>query len=206
MQLKIIIKHRYTDAVLFEYEPTLEQRSNGTAMRAALEAAARGGANLEGANLEGANLRSANLRGMNLRGMKLIGADLRGANLRGADLYAANLDGANLDTTNLGGAYLRGAYLGGLLKLIGERPIFSVGPIGSRCDFFSAYITDDGLRLRAGCFFGTIPEFEEKLQAEHGDNVHAREYRAALELIKAHAELWTPAPEEGKTAEVGAND
>lgn len=67
-----------------------------------------------------------------------------------------------------------------------------IGPIGSRSDYFTAYLTDKGLRLRAGCFFGTRDDFVEKLDAEHGDNVHGAEYRAALGLIAVHAALWTP--------------
>ena len=134
---KIVIKHRYTDAVLFEYQPTAEQQDSGLAMRAALE--------------------------------------------------AADLDGANL---------------GGEKKLIGKRPVFTVGPIGSRSDFFTAYITDKGLFLRAGCFFGTESEFTTELRATHGTNKHAQEYTAALELARCHARLWTPA--ESSDAEIAA--
>ena len=138
-------------------------------------------ANLYGANLYGANLYGANLRGANLRGANLRGADLRGADLGGADL---------------GGANLRGAYLGGDKKLIGDRPIFTAGPIGSRSDYFTAYITDKGVYLRAGCFFGTEIEFTTKLGEDHGTNEHAQEYMAALELIRCHVRLWTPEQEE----------
>ena len=35
---KITIKHRHTDVVLFEYQPTAEQQASGLAMRTALEA------------------------------------------------------------------------------------------------------------------------------------------------------------------------
>ena len=108
----------------------------------------------------------------------------------GAYLVGANLYGANLD-----GAYLDGANLTGEEKLIGRRPILQIGPIGSRCAYFVAYLTDKGIRLRAGCFFGTRAEFEAKLQESHGDSIHAKEYRAALDLIDAHAEIWTPATE-----------
>ena len=109
-------------------------------------------------------------------------ANLRGANLRGAYLSGDNLSGANL----------RGANLSGDEKLIGERPVFILGPIGSRCDYFTAYITDKGLRLRAGCFFGDRDEFVKKLNGEHGDNSHGQEYRAALALVDVHVLLWTP--------------
>ena len=153
---KIIIKHRHSDDVLYEYQPTEKHQASGLAMRAALETATKDGANLRGAYL-------------------------RGANLGGANLGGANLDGANL----------RGAYLGGK-KLIGDRPTFTLGPIGSRCDYFTAYLTDKGIYLRAGCFFGTVAEFIDKLEREHGTNEHGREYRAALALIECHARLWTP--------------
>lgn len=46
--------------------------------------------------------------------------------------------------------------------------------------------------MRAGCFFGAWEEFEAKLASKHDENEHAREYRAALSMIDAHAEIWTP--------------
>ena len=163
---KIVIKHRYTDAILFEYQPTDEQQAGGMAMRSALEAAVSGGANLRDANLRGANLRDANLRG---------------AYLGGADLCRANL---------------RGADLGGGVKLVGDRPLLLIGPIGSRSDYLQAYITSSGLRISTGCFrLGTRDAFESAIDETHGDSAHGREYRATLALIDAHAAEWTPAAE-----------
>ncbi len=119
------------------------------------------------------------------------------ANLARANLAGANLDGAYLDGANLDGANLAGAYLDGGLKLVGARPIFQIGPIGSRSDFFIVYITDHGLRFDAGCQRQITREaFEKRLSDTHGDNEHAREYRAALALIDVHAELWTPVSEQ----------
>ena len=163
---KITIKHRHTDAVLFEYQPTAEQQASGIAMRTALEAATKGGVYLGGANLEGANLDSAYMRG----------AYMGGANLGGACLRGANLDGAYLDGK----------------KLVGERPILMIGPIGSRSDYFTAYMTDAGVYLSTGCFFGPVDKFRAALKDEHGDSVHAHEYAAALDLIACHARLWAP--------------
>jgi len=153
---KITIKHRYTNAVLFEYQPTADQQASGLAMRAALEAAAKGGVYLRWANLREANL---------------YGANLREANLYGADLYGADL---------------------GDKKLIGERSILMIGPIGSRADYFMAYMTDAGVYLSTGCFSGSADEFRAALEDEHGYNKHAQEYAAALELIACHARLWAP--------------
>ena len=77
-------------------------------------------------------------------------------------------------------------------KLVGYRPFFSIGPIGSRRDYMQAWITDSGLMIQAGCFYGTKAEFESKLTDEHGDNIHGDEYRSALVLIGKHTELWSP--------------
>jgi len=170
---KIKIKHRDTDVVLFEYQPTAEHQANGLAMRAALEAAAASGANLRGANLDGADL---------------DGANLYGADLRGANLYGANLRGANL----------------GDKKFVGKRPILMIGPIGSRSDCFTAYMTDAGVYLHTGCFFGAVDKFRAALKDEHGDSEHAHEYAAALELIACHARLWAPDAKETQPVEEAA--
>ena len=105
------------------------------------------------------------------------------ANLRGANLYGADLRGADL----------RGS------KLVGERPILQIGPLGSRSDYLVAYLTDAGMMISAGCFFGTLDEFRAACDKTHGDSIHGREYAAAIQMIEAHALLWTPA-EEAKEA------
>ncbi|SNR73239.1 Pentapeptide repeat-containing protein, partial [Methylobacillus rhizosphaerae] len=69
----IQIKHRFTGAVLCEFE-------TGTLQEAVVKAVS------SGADLRGANLYGADLYGADLRGADLYGADLRGADLYGADL------------------------------------------------------------------------------------------------------------------------
>ena len=123
-----------------------------------------------------------------------------GAYLDGANLVGANLDGANLARANFARANLDGAYLDGKSTLIGERPIFMIGPIGSESRTFMAYITSQGPRIRAGCFFGTREEFLARLKNKHGGNAHAQEYMAALALIDAHFKLWAPDAVEGAVA------
>ena len=172
---------------------------SGLATRVALEKATAARAYLGGADLRGAYLGGADLGGAYLGGAYLRGADLRGAYLRGADLRGADLGGAYL-----GGAYLRGADLGGAdlggKKLVGDRPVLQIGPIGSRDDYLLAFLTDQGVVIEAGCFEGSIEEFLEQLQQTHGTNEHAREYGAALALIHVHAQLWTPAPDASEPA------
>ena len=122
--MKHQIKHRYTDTVLFECGVPDDVQASGIATRYALEKAVKDDANLYGATLCGANLR---------------GADLYGATLCGANLYDANLYGAPLCGANLRGADLCGADMDGKAKLMGDRPVLMVGPIGSRCDYMTAY-------------------------------------------------------------------
>ena len=198
--MKHQIRHRCTDAVLFEFDVPEGVQASAMATRYTLEKAVKDGADLTGANLRGAYLRGAYLTGANLRGADLTVADLRDADLRGAYLTGADLHDAYLRDADLRGAYLTGANLTGANlrageKLIGERPVFMTGPIGSRCDYLFAYITDKGVRLLTGCFFGYIDTFRKKLKSTHADNDHVAEYRAALALIEKHVEIWTPKEE-----------
>ena len=169
MRTPITIKNRYTGAVIYSCEVG---QPSGMAMRHALESAVRSGANLRGANLFDAGLISADLRGANLRG-----ANLRGANLFDAGLISADLSGADDNR----------------LTLTGDRPFLSIGPIGSEHGDLNVYLTDYGVYVRRGCFFGSIDEFRAAVDRKHGGGDHAREYRAAIALIEAHAAIWSPA-------------
>jgi len=184
--MKIEIKHRYTDAVLFAYD------AENNTMRLTVEAAVSAKAELRGSNLRYSDLRGSDLRGSKLSDSDLRDSDLSGSNLRGSDLRGSNLRGSDLRDSDLRGSDLRGSKLSGG-DLSGDRPILQIGPIGSRADFLIAYLTDTGIMIRAGCWYGTRGEFAAAVVAEHDDNVHAREYRAALAMIDAHAALWTPA-------------
>ena len=190
------IKRRWNGAVLYT--------GGGESLRDVVVAAVKSDANLRGADLRGADLIGADLRGADLSGADLRGADLsdanlRGANLRDADLIGADLRGADLSGANLSGADLRGAYLSGD-KLVGNRPVLQIGPVGSRADYLVAYLTDAGVMVRAGCFLGTLDAFRATCAETHGDGIHGREYAAAIQLIETHAALWTPAAEQQEAA------
>jgi len=160
-----------------------------------LRGAYLGGAYLGGAGLGGAYLRGAYLGGADLRGAYLGGADLRGAYLGGADLRGAYLGGADLRAADLRGAYLGGADLGEYGKLVGERPVLQIGPIGSRSDYLIAFLTEKGVVIRAGCFVGPLDQFWARVCQKAPDDPHRREYGAAVVLIRTHAELWMPGAE-----------
>ena len=172
------ITHRHTGSILY---------SGGERLRDVVVSAVKGGADLRGADLRSADLRRADLRSADLRSADLRSAYLRSAYLRGAYLFGAYLGGAYLRGADLGGADLRSA------KLIGDRPILQIGPIGSRSDYLIAFVTDQGVLVRAGCFFGSLDELSAAIDKTHGDSVHGIEYATAIAMIDAHAELWTPA-------------
>ena len=95
--MKISIKARLTDAILFEADISDDTPERDRTKRA-LEVAVSARANLAGANLDGAYLAGAYLAGANLAGANLDGANLAGANLAG-DLLPVSRDQAvaNLD-------------------------------------------------------------------------------------------------------------
>lgn len=174
-----IVSRSASSHVLFECAPPADLAS-GMQLRYALEQAT-----IIKANLFGADLRRANLSGAVLHG-----ADLRWANLSGADL-----SGADLRWANLSGAYLRG------IRLIGEQPYLQVGPIGSRDAYLEAFITERGIYLQTGCFFGTREEFVTQLERTHGDNQYGKAYHAALALIDLRADSVVRAPELGSASD-----
>ena len=185
---KVQIKSRY-DSHVVVYECEAPEGTQNT-MKFAIEKAVAEKADLRDANLGDANLGGANLGGANLRGADLGGAYLGGANLVGADLRDANLVGADLV-----GAYLRGANLGGAdAKLIGDRPYFSIGPVGSRLDNLTLWITEKGPLVKTGCFGpDTFEAFRANLERDHpAESTNRKEYEAALLMCEAHAVLWTP--------------
>lgn len=121
-------------------------------------------------------LKNANLAGANLRGANLEGANLEDANLAGANLWGANLAGANLE-----GAF--GIYSAFALNMISRQDVL-VGAVT---------ITDGklALKLRAGCFEGSPDELRAAIVKKHGDNIHAKQYLAAVTFIETcfHADV-----------------
>ena len=98
----------------------------------------------------------ADLYGANLRGANLCGADLRGANLYGADGKELKCDGKYHHITNIGSE-------SGTLEL------YSCGA--------------DGWLIKRGCFTGSKDEFLAAVYETHGDNYHARKYRAIIAAL-----------------------
>ena len=66
---------------------------------------------------------------------------------------------------------------------------FAFDRIGSekrKTYFFQA---DEGMHVRAGCFFGTLDKFIEQVKETHGGTKYEKEYLMAVELAKVHFEV-----------------
>jgi len=124
--------------------------------------------NLSYADLSDANLSDANLSYANLRG-----ADLSCANLSDADLRGANLRGANLRGADLWGADTQYCYRFGHFSKLGGRCCFYYKPIETE----PIYI------IVAGCFSGTLDEFEEACKYTH-PNDPAQAYEAQIAYLR----------------------
>jgi hypothetical protein len=111
-------------------------------------------------------------------------ADLSGADLSGAYLIGAGLSGADLSGAGLRGAILRGADLDGAVG------IASIGPVGRHDRIIYAVAHDDGPRIQAGCWWGTVDDTIARIEADYANDPAARDrYIAAVRSVGA---LVTP--------------
>jgi uncharacterized protein YjbI with pentapeptide repeats len=123
--MKLQIKNRFTDLVIFEAD-TADMKA--LVLLAIASDISLSGANLSGANLSGANLSGANLSGANLSRANLSRANLSRANLYGADLSRAYLSGAYLSGADLSGANLSGADLKEVKNMTTFQIVPEIGP------------------------------------------------------------------------------
>lgn len=61
---------------------------------------------------------------------------------------------------------------------------FACDRIGSKKRKTYFFASDEGLHVRAGCFFGTMDEFIARVKEVHGGTRYEKEYLAAAELAK----------------------
>jgi hypothetical protein len=131
------------------------------------------GVDLSGANLSWVDLSGANLSWANLSGANLSGANLSGANLSGANLSGANLSWANLSWANLSWAITQNCYRFGHFSKIG----------GRSCFFYKKVESDSNYVIIAGCFSGTVDEFEAACKKYYPDN-SKQAYEAQIAYLK----------------------
>ena len=89
------------------------------------------------------------------------------------------------------------AHIGGNAKVYNEAVVADRADIFDTSAFFTIrnigrfrrtvtfFKTEDGkIKVGCGCFRGTLEEFAQRVDSEHGDNEHGKAYRLAIELAK----------------------
>ena len=131
----------------------------------------------------------------NLTGANLTGADLTGAYLTGANLTGANLTGAYLTGAYLTGAYLTGAYLAGAnLAGVKIKRLVTIVQRMHEPYQFTAWDTDQGVRIVAGCRNFSPEEYRAHVAATYPDAPKAEETLAIIAFIEARAAALEATP------------
>ena len=72
-------------------------------------------------------------------------------------------------------------------KVCDNANIFWCSSIGSRHATTTMFRNkDNGITVTCGCFMGTLEEFAERVEKEHGENIFDKEYKLLIELAKIH--------------------
>ena len=92
------------------------------------------------------------------------------------------------DARVYGDAWVYGnAEVCGDAKVCGNGNIFWCSSIGSRHGTTTMFRNkDNGITVTCGCFLGTLEEFAERVEKEHGENIFGKEYKLLIELAKIH--------------------
>lgn len=114
---------------------------------------------------------------------------LRNIHCGGLRIRAGDLGGWIETEENLsqeGNCWVYGnARVYGNAEVYRTRDIFWIDCIGSRNDTTTFFRTQSKqIHVKCGCFSGTIDEFETTVRTTHGDNMHAKMYRLAIQMAK----------------------
>lgn len=107
------------------------------------------------------------------------------------DVKAGDLGGFIEKEENLshdGDAWVYGdARVSGDARVYGNADIMWLSKIGSRLGTTTVFKAKDGnIKVTCGCFYGSLDEFDKKVEKTHGDNRYGKEYKAFIELVKIH--------------------
>ena len=108
-----------------------------------------------------------------------------------ADVKIGDLGGfveTKQNLSNMGNAWVYGnAEVCGDAEVYDNANIFWCSSIGSRHATTTMFRNkDNGITVTCGCFMGTLEEFAERVEKEHGENIFGKEYKLLIELAKIH--------------------
>lgn len=89
------------------------------------------------------------------------------------------------DAEVFGSARVSGdAWVSGDARISGDADYCCFQGFGSACRTTTVFRTTKEVKVKCGCFFGTLDEFAAKVEKTHGDNKHGKVYKAIIEVIK----------------------
>lgn len=101
------------------------------------------------------------------------------------DVKAGDLGGFIKKEENL--SHDGNARVCGNARVYGDADIMWLSKIGSRLGTTTVFKAKDGnIKVTCGCFYGSLDEFDKKVEKTHGNNRYGKEYKAFIELVKIH--------------------
>jgi uncharacterized protein YjbI with pentapeptide repeats len=153
----------------------------------------------------GQEFKEADLTEKDFSGIKLTGGVFYNSSFDNSSFYNSSFDNSrfynssfdnssfynsSLDNSSFDNSSFYNSSFDGLKISKTPRPFLFISPLGADQHQLMAVSTVKGIRLKTGCFSGSVPEFIAALKKKHGDNDVAKEYQAALALIELHFKLW----------------
>jgi uncharacterized protein YjbI with pentapeptide repeats len=170
--MKFEIKNWITGKVMF----TLE----GADWKLAFVAAVKAGQEFKEADLSGKDFSGIELAGGVFDNSRFDNSRFDNSRFDNSSFYNSRFDNSSFDNSSFDGQIISKT----------PRPFLFIGPLGADQHQLMAVSTVKGIRLKTGCFSGSVTEFVAALKKKHGDNDIAKEYQAALALIELHFKLW----------------
>lgn len=126
------------------------------------------------------DMRYSNLSDSQFRNCDMQGADLTGSFLTGVDFTGSNLWNVCINDADLANVRLFGAT--GIMSLY-------VPEMSTRGDYLYAVQHDDGVMVKAGCWWGTLDDFVKRIdevypKKDRFTKINRKLYRAAIDMIK----------------------
>lgn len=104
------------------------------------------------------------------------------------DVKAGDLGGYIESESNL--SHDGSAWVYGNAQICCDADFAVIAGFGRACRPTTFFRCADGLvRVRCGCFYGTLDEFREKVKHTHGDSKFAKEYLAIADLMEMHFDV-----------------
>ena len=138
-------------------------------------------ANLSFTDLSNTDLSNTDLSNSDLKFTNLIYANLKRANLSNSNLNNAYLNNANLGFTDLSNTDLRNTILINTDLSFAKNILLFQKPNGRIC---YAVKHTNCIMIQAGCFWGTIDEFEQDGIKKYGDDIK-QNYQPQVQYLKS---------------------